>query len=140
MVREDDYSTAYEDSAPEESFAFNPPVVGGLEQAAPVDTVAQDYWNQQAALQQAEWERQAAVQQASWQSQADAQQAEWQRQAEARDAVTTTTNTLPENTGATTATTTGGLPTTTATTTDTSNSRKCSVWKHLGWCQLEQHK
>jgi hypothetical protein len=64
-----------------------------------VDTVAQDYWSQQAALQQAEWERQAAV-----------QQAEWERQAAARDAVIST------------APTTGGLPTTTATTTDTSNA------------------
>ena len=94
MVRDDNYSTQYEDSAPEESFAFNPPVVGGLEQAAPVDTVAQDYWNQQAALQQAEWERQAAV-----------QQAEWERQAAARESTTTAT---------------GGLPVTT--TTDTSNA------------------
>lgn len=57
---------------------------GALTQAAPVDTVAQDYWTQQAALQQAEWERQAA-----------AQQAEWERQAAVRDAVTTTTGGLP---------------------------------------------
>ena len=72
-----------------------PPSTGIVETNASVDTVAQDYWNQQAALQQAEWERQAAV-----------QQAEWERQAAARDAVTTTT---------------GDLPTTTATTSDTSN-------------------
>jgi hypothetical protein len=36
----------------------------------PVDTVAENYWREQAALQQAEWERQAAEQQREWERQA----------------------------------------------------------------------
>ena len=44
-----------------------PPAV--VEQT-PVDTVAENYWKEQAALQQAEWERQAAIQQAEWERQA----------------------------------------------------------------------
>ena len=44
-----------------------PPAV--VEQT-PVDTVAENYWKEQAALQQAEWERQAAEQQREWERQA----------------------------------------------------------------------
>jgi hypothetical protein len=71
----------YEDSSPDDLG------IGALTQAFSADTIAQDYWAQQAALQQAEWERQAV-----------AQQAEWERQAAARDAITTNTGALEQAT------------------------------------------
>ena len=48
---------------------YETPPAAVVEQT-PVDTVAENYWREQAALQQAEWERQAAEQQREWERQA----------------------------------------------------------------------